>query len=218
MTTSPGEKKKKGIVAREFILTETLKIFNQEGIFLTYKELSSKLNVGTSFITNHFPTKDDLFIALQQNYEAALGKAFSVFVWKEKIDFQQQALFLATAMDVQYEHRSVILFSMVASKSQTSVVKQMSSTWQSNKAQLQNKLKQFVSAGLLKEEILLKDNFELFRFAYINLLTTWLVSYILYDDEKSYASLKPRYLKGIFQCFYPYLTRKGESQMSEVKY
>jgi AcrR family transcriptional regulator len=214
---SPPQKKRKGQITRDFIIAEALRIYKMEGVFLTLKDLTFKMNVGTSFITNHFPTKDDLFVALLENYEITLAKVLSAFEWRGEINFQQQVMYLSLAMDVQYEHLPVTLISLVGGQSHK-VNKQISGKWQAQQAKLQQKLKLMVSAGLLLDSILEEKNYASFEFAYINLLTTWLVSFTIYQRQRGYSKVKAEYLKGIMHCFFPFLTAKGKRQFNALKF
>ena len=63
------QKLSKGAITRQTLITDARKVLNENGISLTLRELSSKMGVTIGRITNHFPTKDHLFVALSEDYE-----------------------------------------------------------------------------------------------------------------------------------------------------
>ena len=48
--------------------------------------------------------------------------------------------------------------------------------------------------GVINDDILLKDHIEPFTFQHTNLLTTWVITYRLYDHIQDFAEMKPIYL------------------------
>lgn len=212
-----SQKKTKGNKTRENILFEARKTFNEGGIFLTLSELSKVIGITTGGITNHFPTKDYLFVGLSEQYENEINELTARFQFGPDLDFNLLASVFSEVMDIQYKHRSVILFFSVMHQSQSVMMGQLVKTWVNRQARLENLAKTLVTVGLLKESILEPREFAVFRFQYVNLFTTWLVSYSLYDAEKSYESMKPVYLKGVFRAFEKYLTEKGKAQMEALQ-
>jgi AcrR family transcriptional regulator len=212
-----SEKKTKGNKTRENILFESRKIFNEEGIFLTLSELSKLIGITVGGITNHFPTKEYLFVGLSEQYENELNELTARFQFGPDLDFRQLTSFFSEVMDIQYKHRSVILFFSVMHQSQTVMMVQMLKTWLNRQARLELLANTLVSIGLLHEKILEPKEFAVFRFQYVNLFTTWMMSYSLYDSGKSYESMKPTYLNGIFRVFEKYLTEKGKSQLEVLQ-
>jgi AcrR family transcriptional regulator len=206
----------KGEKTRETILNEARRVFNEEGIFLTLSAISKKIGITSGGITNHFPTKEHLFVGLSEQYENELNELTSKFQFGPDLDFGKLTAFLSEVMDIQYNHRSVILFFSVMHQSQTVMMGQLLKTWLNRQDRLVRLANTLVSIGLLKENILEPKEFAVFRFQYVNLFTTWMVSYSLYDSEASYESMKPIYLEGVLRVFENYLTEKGRAQMSAI--
>ncbi|MCH6232915.1 TetR/AcrR family transcriptional regulator [Cognataquiflexum rubidum] len=211
-----GRKVTKGKKTKESILDEAIKIFNEEGIFLTLSAISKKIGITSGGITNHFPTKEHLFVGLSEQYENELNELTSRFQFGPELDFSKLTSFFSEVMDIQYKHRSVILFFSVMHQSQTIMMGQVLKTWLNRQTRLENLANTLVSIGLLEKNILEPKEFAVFRFQYVNLFTTWMVSYSLYDSRKSFQSMKPIYLEGIFRVFEKHLTEKGMAQMSAV--
>ncbi|MCR9013854.1 TetR/AcrR family transcriptional regulator [Aquiflexum gelatinilyticum] len=211
-----GRKVTKGKKTKESILDEARKIFNEEGIFLTLSAISKKIGITSGGITNHFPTKEHLFVGLSEQYENELNEMTSRFQFGPELDFSKLTAFFSEVMDIQYKHRSVILFFSVMHQSQSVMMGQLLKTWLHRQTRLENLANTLVSIGLLEKKILEPKEFAVFRFQYVNLFTTWMVSYSLYDSGKSFESMKPIYLEGIFRVFEKYLTEKGMAQMSAV--
>lgn len=217
LTKADSQKKTKGKKTRENILFEARKIFNEEGIFLTLSGLSKFIGITTGGITNHFPTKEHLFVGLSEQYESELNDFTARFKFGPDLDFQKLALFFSEVMDIQYKHRSVILFFSVMHQSQTVMMAQVLRTWINRQSRLEGLANTLVNLGLLNRNILEPKEFVVFRFQYVNLFTTWMMSYSLYDSEKSFESMKPIYMSGIFRAFEKYLTEMGKSQLEALK-
>jgi AcrR family transcriptional regulator len=217
LTKPDFPKKTKGKKTRENILFEARKVFNEEGIFLTLSGLSKIIGITIGGITNHFPTKEHLFVGLSEQYEIELNDFTARFKLGPDLDFQTLAMFFSEVMDIQYKHRSVILFFSVMHQSQTLMMIQVMKTWVNRQSRLEGLANILVNSGLLNSTILQPKEFVVFRFQYVNLFTTWLMSYSLYDSEKSFESMKPIYMSGIFRAFGKYLTEKGKFQLETLQ-
>jgi AcrR family transcriptional regulator len=208
----------KGEKTRESILNEARRVFNEDGIFLTLSAISKKIGITSGGITNHFPTKEHLFVGLSEQYENELNELTSRFQFGPELDFSKLTAYFSYVMDIQYKHRSVILFFSMMHQSQTVMIGQLLKTWLNRQTRLENLANTLVSIGLLEKTILEPKEFAVFRFQYVNLFTTWMVSYSLYDSGKSFESMKPIYMEGIFRIFDKYLTEKGRAQMSAIHF
>jgi AcrR family transcriptional regulator len=213
-----AEKVTKGEKTRELILDKARAVFNEEGIFLTINEFSTKIGMTGGRITNHFPTKEHLFVGLSEQYEAELNALTANYEFGPDLDFLKLVDFFSAVMDIQYKHRSVIMFFSVMHQSQTVMMTQLLKTWVNRQARLERLANTLVGVGLLKESILEPENFSVFRFQYVTLFTNWMMSYSLYDPKKSFKSMKPVYLRGIFKAFEDYLTEKGQAQFESIQY
>lgn len=213
-----GRKVTKGKKTRESILDEARKIFNEEGIFLTLSAISKKIGITSGGITNHFPTKEHLFVGLSEQYEIELNELTTTFQFGSDLAFGKLIAYFSKVMDIQYKHRSVILFFSVMHQSQSVMMGQLLKTWLNRQSRLENLINTLVGINLLKKDILDPHEFAVFRFQYVNLFTTWLVSFSLYDSEKSYESMKPIYLDGIFRVFEEYLTENGKEQFDTLQF
>jgi AcrR family transcriptional regulator len=212
------QKLTKGRKTRESILNDARQIFNEEGIFLTLSELSKIIGITIGGITNHFPTKDHLFVGLSEQYENELNELTSTFQFGPDLDFGKLIAYFSKVMDIQYKHRSVILFFSVMHQSQSVMMEQLLKSWLNRQSRLERLADTLVNIGLLKKDILEPKEYAVFRFQYVNLFTTWLVSYSLYDSGKSYESMKPIYLDGIFRIFEEYLTENGKEQFASLQF
>jgi AcrR family transcriptional regulator len=207
---------KKGIEMRQTIIQEARTIFNKEGLSLTLDQLAGKLNLTKGRITNYFPTKDKLFVALSQDYDLRFRELLASFADDPTITFHCLTKVFAAIMDLQYEYRSAIIFVATTSSSQKDMHDQITHSYKANSKGVKQIVQTMIDAGLLKPEILEPENFEVFSFQHINLFTTWIISLEIYDSSSSYKKMKPVYLKGIMGTYYPYLTRKGQNQFKEV--
>ncbi|MBB6328982.1 AcrR family transcriptional regulator [Algoriphagus iocasae] len=211
------QKLTKGKKTKETILNEARQIFNENGIFLTLNELSKIIGITIGGITNHFPTKDHLFVGMAEVYESDLESINSNQDYFTDLSFRKVYQYFGNILDTQYNHRSVILFFSAAHQSQKVLLTQVASTWSKRQERIEKLFYLFVKEGLLREEILQPKEFSVIGFQFVNLFTTWLVSYTLYDNEKPYSEMKNVYLIGIFRLFEHYLTEKGRSQLEALK-
>jgi len=208
---------KKGIETRSSILQEARKIFNEGGIRLTLDQLAAKLNITKGKITNHFPNKDHIFVALSQEYNTRYSSLVSSFDFNSEMSIEKLANLYSAIMDLQYEYRSAIIFIATTNSAQIEMHSQITSSYKSNSEQMEPGIRVLVDTGLVQAEILNEENFEIFRFQIINLFTTWIISLEIYHTGKPYSEMKVVYLKGILNCYYPYLTKKGLQQLSRIQ-
>ena len=210
------EKKTKGKKTQENILFESRRILNKEGVFLTLRELSKIIGITIGGITNYFPTKDHLFVGLAEIYEKEVAEiSISDSVTQDPSFFTFQD-FVSKIMDIQFENRSTIRFISLASQSQKTLFDQITTTWNNRKDKPFAMVRSLVDHGLLTEEILEEFPKHIFRFQFINTMTTWISSYSLYDNDKLFEEVKPIYLAGVMNVFEPYLSPKGREEFDVV--
>jgi AcrR family transcriptional regulator len=208
---------KKGIEMRQHIIREARMVFNDKGLHLTLDQLAGKLNLTKGRITNYFPTKDELFVALSQDYDIQFQELMLQFSGEIKMSFEWLVKVFSAVMDLQYAYRSAIIFVATTSSSQKEMHNQITKSYKTNSKQVSQSVESLLKAGLVKPFILDSKAFEVFCFQYVNLFTTWVISLEIYHSSSSYKKMKPVYLKGILGCFYPYLTVKGRNQLNKIK-
>jgi AcrR family transcriptional regulator len=208
---------KKGIEMRQHIIREARMVFNEAGLHLTLDQLAGKLNLTKGRITNYFPTKDDLFVALSQDYDIRFRELMMKFSGVKKVNFEWLVSIYSAVMDLQYEYRSAIIFVATTNSIQKEMHHQITKSYKTNSKQVNQSVESLLNAGLVKPVILDPKVFEVFSFQYVNLFTTWVISLEIYHSSSSYKKMKPVYLKGILGCYYPYLTVKGRNQLNKIK-
>jgi len=208
---------RKGVEMRNRIIQEARVVFNQEGLQLTLDELANRLELTKGRITNYFPTKDELFVALSQDYDIQFGQLMASFSWTDTISFRELSEVFSAIMDLQYEHRSTIIFAAMTNSKQQAMHSQITKSYRENSKQVSETAKVLVKSGLITPKILEKAELDIFSFQYVNLFTTWVISLEIYHSSKSYRRMKPIYLKGLLRCFFPYLTGKGIEEFNQLK-
>jgi AcrR family transcriptional regulator len=83
---------KKGIEMRQNIVQEARRIFNKEGLHLTLDQIAQKLGITKGRITNYFPTKDKLFVALSQDYDLRFQELMVSFGGNQTVSFEWLAV------------------------------------------------------------------------------------------------------------------------------
>lgn len=208
---------RKGIEMRQRIIREAIKVYNVEGLHLTLDQLAAKLGLTKGRITNYFPTKDELFVAISKDYDIRFQELMVQFGGEKKLSFTWLVNVYSAIMDLQYEYRSAIIFVATTNSSQKEMHGQITSSYRTNSSQVGKSLEGLIQAGLLKPDIMEPKKFEVFSFQHISLFTTWVISLEIYQSTRSYKKMKPVYMKGILDCFFPYLTRKGNRQINAMK-
>lgn len=210
-------KYKKGMSSRADILTNSRHLLNEKGLGLTVDGLAKELGLTRWKITNYFATKESLLIAIMRDYEQELGNILQRFDWGSKgIGFEQLKNLIATIMDLQYEFRCAIGYLSVVSKQQEEMLQHIQSSFNSRLDALKMRLSAMVSQKLLQPDIVAAPHFEIFAFAHINLLTTWVISQEIYYSKKKYEEMKPIYLQSVLNLFIPYLTTKGKAAFQSL--
>jgi AcrR family transcriptional regulator len=207
---------KKGIEMRQHIIREARKVYNEEGLQLTLDQLAGKLNLTKGRITNYFPTKDDLFVALSQDYDTRFQELMMKFGGEKKMSFEWLVTVFSAIMDLQYAYRSAIIFVAATNSSQKEMHHQITKSYKTNSKQVLPTIEGLLNAGLVKPTILEPKIFEVFFFQHMNLFTTWVISLEIYYSASSYKKMKPVYLKGILSSYFPYLTPKGHNQIATL--
>lgn len=155
---------KKGIEMRARIIEESGVVFNQKGLQLTLDQLAAELQITKGRITNYFPTKDHLFVALSQKYDLRFKEVTSSLTLEEELSFRFLHRLYSAVMDLQYEHRSTIIFAALTNSSQKEMHSQITESYRNNSKGVRYSMESLVQAGLLTPLILDKREFEIFHF------------------------------------------------------
>ncbi|MFD2201045.1 TetR/AcrR family transcriptional regulator [Shivajiella indica] len=206
----------KGVEMRKNIIEQSRIVFNKEGLLLTLNQLADKLNITKGRITNYFPTKDKLFVAISQDYDLRFQELLASVDRDSEISLSWLAKVFAMIMDLQYEYRSAIVFVSTTSSSQKDMHDQITKSYRSNSKQVEITARTLVESDLLKPDILAPSNYEVFCFQHVSLFTTWVISQEIYYSTRTYKKMKPVYLRGIIGTYFPYLTPKGLDQFNEL--
>lgn len=210
----------KGELTRKHIMDTARKIFNEKGVTMTLDNLAKEMGMPKGRITNHFATKDKLFLSILDEYETKLGEMRARMVeYYEGNSMLDIVLLLDAAMDIQYEFRCAILFLAVLSPSQVELKNRIMDGKQRNLAVLKKRTGNMVKNGLLDKDILKDKEFSQLTFLYLNTLTQWVIYHDMYNHEESYAQMKHIYVSGIVSHVYgPFLTAKGKKQLDEINF
>jgi AcrR family transcriptional regulator len=208
----------KGELTRKHILDSARKAFNERGVNLTLDNLAMELNIPKGRITNHFATKDKLFLAILEDYEHGLAdlrvKLKDLYECRKLSDI---ITIISEVMDLQFEYRCAILFLAVLSPGQEEFRTKTRETRSMNDMVVRHRMGNMVKHGLVEEKVLEEEQFQLFLFIYFNTLSQWVIYYDMYDHDKDYKKMKPVYIKSILEHVYgPYLTSKGRKQWKTI--
>jgi AcrR family transcriptional regulator len=208
----------KGELTRKHILDTARKAFNEKGVNITLDTLAKELSIPKGRITNHFATKDKLFLAILDDYEQGLAnlrtKLKDLYECRKLSDI---ITIISEVMNLQFEFRCGILFLAVLSPGQEEFRTKTRETRSMNDKVVRHRMGNMVKHGLVDARVLEEEQFQLFLFIYFNTLSQWVIYYDMYDHDKDFKKMKPVYIKSIMEHVYaPYLTAKGRKQWRET--
>ena len=214
------EKIAQGDLTRKLILDTAKQIFNEKGINLTIENLAAEMGIPKGRLTNHFSTKDKLFLAIMSDYEEKLaGKLAELKEYYLSKSLADVVSLISQVMDVQFDYRCAISFLTVLGPGQIELREQIQKGIRRNRANIHARIAAMVKNKLLIPDILEENRFESFIFIYVNVLTQWVNYYDMYDANLDFASAKPKYIRSILEHVYqPYLTRKGKKELQALDY
>lgn len=208
----------KGVKSRLMIIDEARKIYNTFGLELRIKDLSEKMVVNQSKITNHFQTKELVIQAIAAEYE----EAFLGLVEKHSktgfTSLAQVAEFTSALMELQLNYRCAIIYYMnvmVFSDAEKSNIQKQN---EKRLKLVQLWIKNLTDSGELDASTADAENNKLLVHQVIILMTNWVNSYMRYEQSQSFKKIKPFYLKSILSIFAPYLTKKGKKAYDELNF
>jgi AcrR family transcriptional regulator len=208
-------KKTKGIRSRQEILDQARKFYNEEGIGLTIAELAKKLDTTQGKITYYFPTKEQLFLALVQEFESTRSQFLLTYeMASEGLDGAYARI--SEVMDLQYNYRCVHRFLVSAPQYKGENYNIFIRISEELRDLVTTMITGFVNAGSIDKRALQPKYFNILFFKLATLFRSWVVSLELYDQDKSYEEVKPVYLLGIISTFHLYATEKGLNELKSI--
>jgi len=202
-------KVKKGVRSRQWIVEQSVHVFNTFGIDITLNQLSDHLEISRGRISHFFATRDALFVAISEAYQANLNQIRNDFLMeKPQYNLSDIEIFFSRIMDNQYHYRCATLYTAGAGNSKNELNIHIIESYRNHKAYIRRLAENFVKCQSLKEEILHDSNYSIFEFQFVNLFTSWVISKEIYYSDQPYSEVKPLFLKGLFRLFDPYLVKE----------
>lgn len=213
------KKLSKGQITRNSIVEKSRFIFNEKGLDITLDVIAQEMGLTKGRITNHFPTKETLFQAITTYYEWQLGEYMRAFnISARGLSLETLAKLISGVMDIQYENRCVIGYLSNVTEEKKEIFHYIAENYKRNVQTIRARVTALVEAGILDPEILGQKVFPVFLFQYVTILTNWVISEQHYNVEAGYEKMKPVYLRGILQCYRPYLTAEGKRQYDALSF
>jgi AcrR family transcriptional regulator len=210
----------KGEHTRLTLIDQARAIFNQYGISITIDMVAREMGTTKSRITNHFATKDQLFIAIMAEYEQELRQLLEKW-YPQGVEKSLQVYLnmLSEIMDIQFKFRCAIVYLNMLSPSQHELKQHTHQNFIRNQNAIRQRMQGMHKAGLIQDAVLQEPSWSAFLFAYINMLTQWVVFQDMYDNADEYQVNKQKYLRGVINHLYlPYLTKKGMKEFEKLVY
>jgi hypothetical protein len=153
-------------------------------------------------------------------YEQELGNLVAKW-FPEGVEKSLQAYLnmLSEIMDTQFKYRCTIVYLNMLSPSQHELKQQTHSNFKRTMGFTRSRMEGMHKAGLIQEAVFQEPAWSAFLFAYVNLLTQWVIHQDMYDNPEEYALNKKKYLRGVMNHVYlPYLTKKGMKELDALVY
>ncbi len=209
----------KGSTSRAQLIQAARKVFNRVGIGITIDSLARELGVSKGKITNHFPTKDLLFLGVLAEYERELAETSEQFGWGVKeYSFTNLLTFLSLIMDVQFRYRCAMAYVAMITQEQSELHGHVLENFRRNASSIRGRLHHMVNRKSLKATILEPEHLEPFILAYVNLMTFWVVSATLYHNDDEYPAVKTNCLRAVVSLYKPYLTASAVKELRSCGY
>jgi AcrR family transcriptional regulator len=200
---------KKGVRSRQWIVEQSVYVFNTYGLDITLNQLATHLKISRGRISHFFATRDSIFVAIGEAYQANLADIRNEFLAEyPNYTFPDLFVLFGKIMDNQYKYRCTVMYSASSGNSRDGIIQHINETYRRSKYFLRGLAEKLVNNQSLKQEILDDSNYSVFEFQFINLFTSWVISKEIYYPEQPYLEMKPLFLEGIFRLFEPYLVDK----------
>lgn len=211
--------KKKGELSFLWLIDNCIKVFNEKGLDITLNQLANELDISRGRISHYFPTKELLLVAVSQEYEKKLEEIIANYQFSKPENFlEEQIKLYSLVMDNQYQFRCAMIYAAGTSSSRSEMVNQINTRFSGSKERFKLLVKRLLEFGFLQSSVLEPTCFEIFRFKFITVFTTWIIHFEIYDKEKTYQQVKPIYLEAIASCFILYATPKAKKIIQKINF
>ncbi|MHA8088520.1 TetR/AcrR family transcriptional regulator [Aquirufa sp. Wall-65K1] len=207
---------RKGERSRENIILVASEVLNTYGSAITIDEIARYTEISKSKITNHFSTKEALFIAIADLYIHELQQYFDTIQFSDFFNWKEYIGMLSDIMDIQFKYRNSIICIWTASFKDENFMVELKESFKLRKKRMIWLFEKLVKEGYLHDSVFEEKNFEIFYHQHAILGVHWLNTYLLFDFQKSYQEVKPTYLAGTIEIYKPYLTAKGLSEFEAL--
>lgn len=175
---SKGERTKSDIVKR------INRLFNEKEMFLTWDDIAAELGLSRSRITNYFPKKDLLILAIYIEFEQRLKLVLEDHEGLHNdLDLAVLKEYYTKVMDLLFDFRFAISYVLVNPMNDKALRSHIDETYEKNRVRLYERVNKLVQSDIVDQKLLLENNFNAFAFQHTNLLTTWVITYRLYDKK-----------------------------------
>lgn len=206
----------KGTRTRNSIIEQVNMLFNEHEKLLTLDEIAAKMGLSKSRITNHFPKKELLILAIFKKYGEQYNQLLSSYDPERLSHFKELIELWGEVMDLIYEYRFSLSYVFVNPMKDEDLVRHFNESYERDKQGIYQLTELMVRSGMLDPQLLRPDNFEVYLFKFVTLFSTWIITLKIYDTKTGYEGKKPVYLKGLISCFEPYLTGEGKEEYQKA--
>lgn len=207
---------RKGERSRENIILQASDVLNTYGSSITIDEIARYTEISKSKITNHFSTKENLFIAIAEVYIRELQHFFDTIRFSDHFTWKEYIGIISDIMDIQFKYRNSIMFIWTASFKDEEFMVELMESFKKRKRSMIALLEKLVQDGYLNKAVFEEKNFKIFYHQHAVLGVHWLNTYLLFDFKESYYDVKPTYLAGTVEIYKPYLTEKGLAEFEAL--
>lgn len=200
---------RKGERSRENIILQASDVLNTYGSSITLDEIAKYTEISKSKITNHFSTKENLFIAITELYIKDIQNYFDSITFSNHFTWKEYISILSDIMDLQFKYRSAIMFIWTASFKDEAFMNELSESFKIRKQSMISLFEKLIEEFYLSPAVMEEKNFKIFYHQHAVLGVHWINTYLVFDYAQNYYDVKPTYLAGTTAIYKPYLTEKG---------
>ena len=211
-------KQTKGAVTKASILNKARIVYNEHGLNLKIDEIVKLIGCNKSNLTNHFPNKEKLIEAIAIQYDEELTKLALEHNYGKYVSIEEGVQFFNLLMDIQYEFRSAILYTINSFFNGKDFKKHISKSYNSKLKMFVGQLELLNKNGFISDDLFENENLDIFITQYFTASIHWLSFYEMYDIKFPFKSKKEKYLKSIFNLYLPYLTKKGRIAFDKINF
>ncbi|MCV9388731.1 TetR/AcrR family transcriptional regulator [Reichenbachiella ulvae] len=199
---------------REKILDKALALFNENGLAsVSQRNITEALGISPGNLTYHFKKKEDIVQGLYDRLVIRFSEVFDG-ITKSPPSINGMLSLSETVFQLVWEYQFFFIDYVFLMRSYPAICTHYSHLMKKREEQFLASVEYLKNEGVLRPERLPKQYNRLFF--QLRLITDFFLSAQLNQDDQQ--RLSQEYLDQVIYLIYPYLTEKGEKELSQSGY